>query len=166
MLLAQLTEMYTLCFWFGKFKTIVCCPPIFYLVPILLQMTFNHAHAFWTTTNTKVINIITRIGFSTKKTKTDVSPPPFGVRKIQMSLNTFSNWNNGVYLVNEQFHIPRRYLANAVNYCPTNPSFGKKLIILYYFHYNRKSVLHPITCTYSDPDKNSCKVLKKIQVKL
>ena len=49
--------------------------------------------------------------------------------------------------------IQLRYLA--VNYCQTNPSFGKKLIIIYYFHYNRKSMLHPITCTSSDLDKTA-----------
>ena len=45
MLLAQLTEMYTLCFRFGKLKTIACCP-IFNLIQILLQLTFNRPHAF------------------------------------------------------------------------------------------------------------------------
>ena len=60
-------------------------------------------------------------------------------------------------------YIQQRYLANAVNYCPTNSSVGKKLI-LYYFLYDRKSMLHPITCT-SDLEKtletNTCKVSKK-----
>ena len=50
-----------------------------------------------------------------------MSPPPrFGVRKIQMSLYAISNWKNG----DLSRHIQQRYLAIAVNYCTTNPSFG------------------------------------------
>ena len=40
MLLAQVKEMYILCFRFGKLRDIACCP-IFNLIQILLQLTFN-----------------------------------------------------------------------------------------------------------------------------
>ena len=44
-MLAQLREMHTPCFRFGKPKAIACCP-IFNLIQILLQLTFNRPHAF------------------------------------------------------------------------------------------------------------------------
>ena len=64
-------------------------------------------------------------------------------------------------MVKNQFHIEQIYLAYAVNYCTTNPSFGQKLIIKCYFHYNKKkSMLLPFTCTSLDLDKTAAKFNK------
>ena len=101
------------------------------------------------------------MGFLQKKQMSP--PPPFGVRKIQLPLNAISNKINGDILVKKnRFHIQQIYLTNAVNRCTTNPSIAETLFImhLYYFNYNRKSMLHIIICTFSDLDKNSCKVSK------
>ena len=66
-----------------------------------------------------------------------------------------------IFWVKNQFHTQQRYLANVVNYCTTNPSFGKKLkIMIYYFHYNKKK---HFTSNHMHIDlvKNSCKVVKR-----
>ena len=57
--------------------------------------------------------------------------------------------------------MQQRYLANAVNDCATYPSYGKKVNYHYNISNNRKSMLHPIAITFSDLDKNSCKVSKR-----
>ena len=71
----------------------------------------------------KVNNESTRIVFLQKQMS-----PPFGVRK-KMQLRTKILV---CVLVNYRFNIQQRCLANAVNYCTTNPSFGKKLFFLSY----------------------------------
>ena len=56
MLLAQLTEINTLCIRFRKLKC-NCLLPNLNLIQILLQLTFNRPQAFSAITDTEVVNI-------------------------------------------------------------------------------------------------------------
>ena len=94
----------------------------------------------WHTSNVLRWTYRTRIVFSTKKNR--CLPRPLGVGKIQMSLNAISNWNNADlfqqkidFISSNDFWLMQLSIAQ--------PSFGKELIIIYYFHYNRKSMLIP-----------------------
>ena len=67
-----------------------------------------------------------------------MSPPPFLVlERSECWQMKFLSEIMVVCLVKYQFHIQERYQANTVNYCKTNPSFGEKVISIYYFHYNK-----------------------------
>ena len=74
----------------------------------------------------KLHTCTSRIAFSTKNLilqKNNIClHHPFWCQKIQMSLNTISNLNYGDFLCKKI----KIYLANAVNYCTTYPSFGEK----------------------------------------